>query len=387
MNTSKTNSSLRVALAGGGTAGHILPGLAVAAELLARGSAPTEMLFLISQRKGDADLLAETGFAAAAVRGKGIPRTFSPKALASTLGILAGVLDAWRLLGRHKTEVVFLQGGFVSASCAIAARLRRLPCVVFEANSQAGMASRLSARWANTCATAFAHTNLPKAVHTGTPLRREIAALADSTQQAARSQPSAESASGVGQSANSADAKEFHHVLVLGGSLGSGRINEVVREAAERLLVSGKVKLRHVVGERAWHQENWSSLSVSSPNYEVLAYETDMASALTAADLVVSRAGGGAVAELAAAARPSILVPFDASAESHQLSNAKRMAEAGAAVLLPESELSTESLTKAIEALLSEPSQLSAMARSAASLACPDAAASVADLLEALVAA
>ena len=385
MSTSRTSSnSLRVALAGGGTAGHILPGLAVASELLARGSAPTDMLFLISKRKEDADLLAETGFAAADVRGKGIPRSFSPKALASTLSILAGVLDAWRLLGRHKTEVVFLQGGFVSASCAIAARLRRLPCVVFEANSQAGMASRLSARWASTCATAFANTNLPKAIHTGTPLRREIAALANSTRRATRSQPPGESATDA--AANPRGTQPFHQVLVLGGSLGSGRINKVVREAAENLLASGKVKLRHVVGTRAWQQEDWSSLSVSSAEYEVLAYETDMASALAAADLVVSRAGGGALAELTAAARPSILIPFEASAESHQLSNAKRMAEAGAAVLLPESELSAESLTKAIETLLSQPSQLSAMARSAASLARPDAAARVADLLEAQVA-
>ena len=384
-------------MAGGGTAGHVLPGLAVAEALTESGRRPESVHFFLSRRPEDAALLAKSGFSSSEIPGKGLPRKISLGSLRALASILRGVWVAWRLLRRLKPSVVLLSGGYVSAACAVAARLRRIPSVVFEANVRPGMASKLSARWAAVCAVAFAETELPKSVFTGTPLRASITLLGKQVRQHAESsngsapahdplRVSAKQSLGV-----DADRKL---VLVLGGSLGAGRINETMREASKRLLESGRVSIRHVVGPRAWQiyqeeQQTGADLGKLERHlerhYAVLPFEDDMATALAAADLVVSRAGGGAVAELAAAARPSILIPMQQSAEAHQCANAKAMEDSGASLTLKEADLSASVLASALETLLAQPSRLSEMAASAAKLARLDAAGRVAELLEAQV--
>ena len=436
-------------MAGGGTAGHVLPGLAVAEALSASGRKRESVHFFLSRRPEDAALLAKSGFSASAIPGKGLPRKISLSSLKALASVLRGVWAAWLLLRRLKPSVVLLQGGYVSASCAVAARLRRIPSVVFEANVRPGMASRMSARWASVCALAFADTELPKGVFTGTPLRASITLLGEQVRGHAETRngsgpahPQAGAPLGGGDPQNSAPqgggdlqnsapqgggdlqgdspqagdpqngdpqnsgappgggdllrvrAKQSlgveagrKLVLVLGGSLGAGRINAAVREASKRLLANGSVAVRHVVGPRAWQEEGQTELDLGrlEKHYAALPFEEDMATALAAADVVVSRAGGGAVAELAAAARPSILIPMQQSAEAHQYANAKAMADSGASLLLKEVDLSAPVLASALESLLAEPSRLYAMAESAAQLARLDAARRVAELLEAQV--
>ena len=414
-------------MAGGGTAGHVLPGLAVAEALSESGRKRESLHFFLSRRPEDAALLEESGFSASAIPGKGLPRKISLSSLKALASILRGVWTAWLLLRRLKPSVVLLQGGYVSASCAVAARLRRIPSVVFEANVRPGMASRFSARWASVCAVAFADTELPKGVFTGTPLRASITLLGEQVRghaetrngsgpahapQAGGPQSSGGPQTGdpqtvtpqgsdaqTGGPQDSGDllrarAKQSlgveagrKLVLVLGGSLGAGRINAAVREASKRLLENGSVAIRHVVGPRAWQEEGQTGADLGklAKHYAALPFEDDMATALAAADVVVSRAGGGAVAELAAAARPSILIPMQQSAEAHQYANAKAMEDSGAALLLKEADLSAPVLAAELEALLAEPARLSAMAESAAKLARLDAARRVAELLEAQV--
>lgn len=386
-------------MAGGGTAGHVLPGLAVAEALVEAGRDRESIHFFLSRRPEDAEEIAKAGFSASAIPGRGLPRKISLRGLKASASILRGAWVSWRMLGRLKPSVVLLQGGYVSASCAAAARLRRIPSVVLEANARPGMASRMAARWARACALAFAETELPKGVLTGTPLRSSITEISE---QAIKSRaasdgngappPSAPDSTPPGEHTLRLRAKEslgvdpeLKLVLVLGGSLGSGRINAAVQEAAERLLEGEKVAIRHVVGRGAWKEKNRKEENRSVGRYAVIPFEDDMATALSAADLVVSRAGGGAVAELAAAARPSVLIPMGESAEGHQSANAKVMELSGASVVLTEADLSASSLASTLQDLLAHPSRLSAMAEMAAKLARPDAARRVADLLEAQV--
>ena len=386
-------------MAGGGTAGHVLPGLAVAEALLEAGRDRENIHFFLSRRPEDAEEIAKAGFSASAIPGRGLPRKISLRGLKASASILRGAWVSWRMLGRLKPSVVLLQGGYVSASCAAAARLRRIPSVVFEANARPGMASRMAARWARACALAFAETELPKGVLTGTPLRSSITkiseqaiksrATSDGNGEPPHSAPDNTPAGGNNLRVRAKESlgvdPELKLVLVLGGSLGSGRINAAVQEAAERLLEGGKVAIRHVVGRGAWKEKNRKEENRSGGRYAVIPFEDDMATALSAADLVVSRAGGGAVAELAAAARPSVLIPMGESAEGHQNANAKVMELSGASVVLSEADLSASSLASTLQDLLAHPSRLSAMAEMAAKLARPDAARRVADLMEAQV--
>ncbi len=393
-------------MAGGGTAGHVLPGLAVAEALIEGGRDRESVHFFLSRRPQDAEAIAKAGFSASAIPGRGLPRKISLRGLQASASILRGAWVSWRMLGRLKPSVILLQGGYVSASCAAAARLRRIPSVVLEANARPGMASRMAARWARACALAFAETDLPRGVLTGTPIRASITKISE---QALKSRaasdsngapsPSEGESTPAGEHPLRARAKEslgvdpeLKLVLVLGGSLGSGRINAALKEAAEGLLEEGRVAIRHVVGRRAWKEENRkeknrsaATLDRSGGRYAVIPFEDDMATALSAADLVVSRAGGGAVAELAAAARPSVLIPMEESAEGHQSANAKAMELSGASVVLTEADLSASTLASTLKDLLAHPSRLSAMAEMAANLARPDAARRVADLLEAQV--
>ena len=386
-------------MAGGGTAGHVLPGLAVAEALIEGGRDRESVHFFLSRRPQDAEAISKAGFSASAIPGRGLPRKISLGGLQASASILRGAWVSWRMLGRLKPSVILLQGGYVSASCAAAARLRRIPSVVLEANARPGMASRMAARWARACALAFAETDLPRGVLTGTPIRSSITKIseqalksrADSDSNGAPT-PSEGESTPAGEHPLRACAKEslgvdpeLKLVLVLGGSLGSGRINAAVKEAAEGLLEEGRVAIRHVVGRRAWKEENRKEKNRSGGRYAVIPFEDDMATALSAADLVVSRAGGGAVAELAAAARPSVLIPMEESAEGHQSANAKAMELSGASVVLPEANLSASTLASTLKDLLAHPSRLSAMAERAAKFARPDAARRVADLLEAQV--
>ncbi len=384
-------------MAGGGTAGHIIPGLAVAETLVGRGRSRSEVLFFVSEKGADAHLLEDAGYPHATIPGKGLARKASLSFLATAASILHGAWVAWRLLGRLRPAVMLLQGGYVSASCAVAARLRGIPSVVFEANAAAGLASRLASRRARACAVAFSGTGLPRQVLTGTPVRPEIAALADSPERvehlkgplrrrAANSAPEGEAAL-TPDSRQAAKAalglpQERRLILVLGGSLGSASINAATREAAGRLLASGDVAIRHVVGPRAWREEDWSRPQPVSRHYRILPFEDDMATALAASEIVLSRAGGGALAELAAAARPSLLIPLSSAAEGHQHANARAYVESGASVLLEEGDLSAETLASALGELISDAARLEKMSEASATLARPHAADDLADLLE-----
>ena len=367
-----------VVIAGGGTGGHVYPGLAVAEALVDGGVERREIHFVVSRRRADAAAVGAAGFAATAIHARGVQRRLTAANLASAVALARGVGQCWAMLRRTAPGVVLAQGGYVSAACALAARLRGIPVVVLEANAAAGAANRLAARWAVACAVAFPTAGLARQVVTGLPVRAEIARL----------QPAGGDGDAAGEQRRRARARlgidpGRRLVLAVGGSLGSARLNAAVREAREQLAGRDDLAVRHVVGRAgAAAGSAGAGCGVAGPlHYETVAYEDDMPAALAAADLVVSRAGGSAVAELAAAGRASILVPLAGAPGDHQAANAAVMADAGAAVVVAEGGLDGERLAAEVGRLLADPDGLGRMERAAAAAGAPDAAERVAGLL------
>ena len=363
-----------VVIAGGGTGGHVYPGLAVADVLVGEDPRPRSVHFVVSRRPLDAAAVAAAGFPATAISGRGFRRRLSLANLVAACALARGVWQCWWILGRTSPRVVLAQGGYVSAACALAARLRRVPVVVLEANATAGAANRLTARWAVACAVAFEETKLAKAVLTGLPVRAAIAALhPDSGRDA--------SAAGARAALGLEDGRRL--VLVIGGSQGSTRLNAAVGGVCRLLADRSDLAVRHVTGHGATASKSPAPGQPGSGalQYAAVPYEHDMPAALAAADLVVSRAGGSALAELTLAGRASVLVPMPGATDDHQTANAAVLAGAGAAVVVPESELDGSRLAATVCDLLADPAELRRMQAAAASLAEPQAARRVAELL------
>ena len=365
-------------IAGGGTGGHVYPGLAVADVLAGDTSSGRPVHFVVSRRDLDSEIIAAAGYTSTAVSARGFHRRLTAANLASVCALAQGVWQCWRVLGRTSPRVVLAQGGYVSAACALAARLRRIPVVVLEANAVPGAANRLAARWAVACAVAFENARLSQAVPTGLPVRAAIARLHPSSgDQAAIGNGRAEARAALGVSGNR------RLVLVTGGSQGSARLNAAVRQACDLLEDRADIAVRHVVGRAGtgWTRPEPDRDPGSGLHYEAVSYEHDMAAALAAADLVISRAGGSALAELAVAGRASVVIPMPGAADDHQTANAAAMAAAGAAIAIPESELDAPRLAETISDLLADPVSLDRMHEAAAGLGEPGAARQVAGLL------
>ncbi|MCY3662404.1 MAG: UDP-N-acetylglucosamine--N-acetylmuramyl-(pentapeptide) pyrophosphoryl-undecaprenol N-acetylglucosamine transferase [bacterium] len=371
-------------IAGGGTGGHVYPGLAVA-EALGTGEDPRHgrVHFVVSRRPLDSEIVVSAGYEATAISARGFRRRLAGANLVAAWALARGVWQGWRLLGRTSPRVVLAQGGYVSAACAVAARLRGIPVVVLEANARPGAANRLTARWAEACAVAYEEAQLRGAVRTGLPVRAGVAALHPGTGSEATAgddRDRARAALGVGEGRRL--------VLVIGGSQGSSRLNAAVEAACELLAERADLAVRHVTGDAAADARRGCSSGRAGGgaggerlHYERVPYEHDMPTALAAADLVLSRAGGSALAELAIVGRASLLVPLPGATGDHQSANAAVLAAAGASLVIPDSELGGPRLATAISDLLADPVRLECMQQAAAGFGRPDAARRVVDLL------
>ncbi|HUW37518.1 MAG TPA: undecaprenyldiphospho-muramoylpentapeptide beta-N-acetylglucosaminyltransferase [Rhodocyclaceae bacterium] len=335
----------------GGTGGHIFPGLAVADHLREQG---WRVVWLGNPAGMEARLVPARGYELApldfgALRGKGFL-----KKLLLPVNLLSALWQAKRALARIRPDVVLGMGGFVSFPGGLMAALTRRALVVHEQNSVAGLANRVLALVATRVLTGFPGT-LRRGEWCGNPLRAEIAALA-------------------------APAQRFQdragplRLLVLGGSLGAAALNENVPLALALLPETERPRVVHQSGERHLEalQQNYREAGVKA---DCVAFIEDMAGAYAWADLVICRAGALTVAELAAAGVASILVPFPHAVDDHQSGNARFLANAGAAILLPQAELTPQKLAL-VRNLTRE--QLLQMAEKARALAKPEATAAVA---------
>ena len=357
-------------IAGGGTAGHVVPGLAVAHALVARGHAAETIHWVGGRRWIEGDVVGAAGFEATLLPGRGIQRRLTADNLGAVWGLTQAGAQALSLVRARRPAVVLAMGGYASVTCATAAAALRVPLVVAEQNAVPGASNRLVGRFAKACAVPFPGTPLPRAVVTGNPVRSEILAVDRSP----AGRAAARAALGLPEGRTV--------VAVFGGSLGALRLNNAVVGAFETWGGRSDLAVRHVVGERDWSLVAGQSRDVGGLFWQPVRYDDQRELSLAAADLAVSRAGGNTVAELAAVGVPSILVPLPGAPGDHQTANARHLAGAGAAVLVPDGEMSADRLVREVEGLLGDAGRLAAMGEAAARAGRRDAADAVAELVE-----
>lgn len=359
--------SLHVVLAGGGTAGHVEPALALA-DALRRRDPLVRITALGTERGLESRLVPERGYDLALVPAVPVPRR-PGRALALLPGRLRRcVRETEEVLARTGADVVVGFGGFVAGPAYLAARRRRVPIVVHEANARPGLANRLGARLAAAVATATPGTGLPGAVMIGMPLRRSISLL---DRAAAR----AEGRSYFGLAA------DLPVLLVFGGSLGARRLNTAVPAAAAALAAAG-VQVLHATG--APHLEEVRDRVGGLEGYHVVPYLDRMDLAYAAADLALSRSGATTCAELAAVGLPAVLVPLPIGNGEQRL-NAEALVGVGGALVVADAALDAAAVRSAVLPLITDASRLTAMARAAGSTGHRDADETLADITVSVV--
>lgn len=368
-----------VLLAGGGTAGHVNPLLAVADELAARR--PGARVTVLGTAEGlEARLVPAHGLPLVVVPKVPLPRRPGPDLLRVPGRLRAAVALAGRALDECGAQVVVGFGGYVATPAYLAARRRGIPVVVHEQNARPGLANRLGARWAAAVGVTFAGTRLPHARLTGLPLRAPVADLL----RARRTDP-------VGARRDAAAALGLDPdrvtVLVSGGSLGAVSVNRAVSGAAGALLGTG-AQVLHLTGRGKADEVRAALADVAGADrYHVLEYLDEMHLALAVADLVIGRAGAGTVCELAALGIPALYVPLPVGNGEQRL-NAAEVVAAGGGLLVDDAELTPGWLAAQLPALLvgeQGAARRAAMAAAAASVGIGDGAARVVDLLEPLL--
>lgn len=336
---------------GGGTAGHVLPAIAVAEGLVAEGHDPASIHYVGARRGIETRLLPDTPFPAHFFDVVGFQRSMSRRNLAFVPKMLAARREAIRLLRDLRPRVVVSVGGYASMPAVFAARALGVPVVVVSYDLLPGRASRLAARHAAACAVAFPDSPLPRAHHTGAPVRRAVLDVDRS-----RDRLTARAALGL-------PADRFV-VAVMGGSQGSGVLNRVVSGMVDDRRDDAGLAIRHAVGER-FIAEARPPLDGTDGGivYQPVGYEERMPLVYAAADLLVGRGGASTVHEVAVTGTPAVLVPWAASAEDHQTLNVRWLSDDGAAVFLAEADV--ERLPDVIDRLRRSPHELAALSAAA----------------------
>lgn len=366
-----TNAVPAVVLAGGGTAGHVNPLLAVADELRHRDS--TVGVAVLGTAEGlEADLVPARGYALTPVPKVPFPRRPGMDWLRFPGRFAAAVRAAGTAIDDSKARAVVGFGGYVSTPAYVAARRRKVPIVIHEQNARPGLANKLGSRWATKVGVTFAGTPLPGAELTGLPLRTEVAELiAARASDAAATRQSAAAELGLDP--------DLPTLLVTGGSLGALSLNLAVAGAASALADAG-VQVLHLTG-REKSAAVYDALGDSpDPRYHVREYLDRMHLAYAVADLVVCRSGAGTVSELAALSIPAVYVPLPIGNGEQRL-NAAPVVEAGGGVLLSDSDLDAERVVSEILPLISDPVRCTEMAQAAGAVGVRDGAARVVDLI------
>ena len=355
--------ALRIVIAGGGTGGHLYPGVAVARELIAR-QAGTQVTFAGTTKGIEARVIPREGFELDTIRSGGLKGKSLMDSLRGAALIPLGLLDAWGILSRRQPHLVIGVGGYSSGPVVLAAALRGVPTLLLEQNAVPGLTNRLLARVVRAAAVSYESTTSffgSKAFVSGNPVRTEFLVRPDA--------PVART------SAGHADVQ----VLVFGGSQGAHAINVAMVDAASTLASSPvKLALTHQTGERDLDAVRSGYAKVGLPA-EVEPFLFDMGRRLQAADLVVCRAGATTLAELAAAGKPAVLIPLPTATDDHQRKNAEEVARAGAAELLLQADANGAALAARIEALARDEEARRRMGRAARALARPDAARVIVD--------
>lgn len=338
-----------VLLAGGGTAGHVSPLLALA-DCLRRRDPSVRITALGTEQGLEARLVPARGYDLRFVPKVPMPRKPDAALLRLPGNLRAAITAAERALDESRADVVVGFGGYVATPAYLAARRRKVPVIVHEQNAVPGLANRLGARLARHVAVTFAGTPLPRATVTGMPLRREIALLDVAARRT-------EALAHFGLDA------QWPTVVVTGGSLGAQRINEAFRGAADALQRAG-VQVLHITG---LGKEFTLDRTTSGAPYVIVPYADRMELAYAAADLVVARAGANTVCELTAVGLPGVYVPLPIG-NGEQERNAAGVREAGGGIVLPDAEMTSGWVESILIPQMRDASSLRSMAAAAASV-------------------
>jgi UDP-N-acetylglucosamine--N-acetylmuramyl-(pentapeptide) pyrophosphoryl-undecaprenol N-acetylglucosamine transferase len=351
---------MKVLIAGGGTGGHIYPGIAVAEELK-RLAPDTQVLFVGGDRGLEGRVVPEAGFELATIAARGLPRRAWWRVPGAFLANGGALLKAMNIVRAYGPDVVLGTGGYVSAPVVVAAWLMKRPVLLQEQNAVPGLTNRLLARIADEVHVAFTESRSwfarkDRLKLSGNPVRRMILS-GDRRQALAR----------FGLSENAAT------VFVFGGSRGARRINEATLDAMARLKGGLQAQFILQTGKEdfAWAKERAEKEQLP---VTVVPYLTHIHEAYAAADLVVCRAGAMTLAEIAACGVPAILVPYPFAAYDHQVTNAQNLAERGGAVLILDADLTGERLATEVQRLVKDRPTLIRMSSNARRFARPDAA-------------
>jgi UDP-N-acetylglucosamine--N-acetylmuramyl-(pentapeptide) pyrophosphoryl-undecaprenol N-acetylglucosamine transferase len=345
---------MRAVLAGGGTGGHVIPALAIAHELRALYRA--EVIFIGTSRGIENRLVPAAGFALRLVEVGALKKVSLAKRIATMTALPAAIFRSWAILKEFRAEVVIGVGGYASGPAMLAAALSGVPTLAFEPNVVPGLANRIMAPIVSSAAVHFEETcrYFQRCQVTGVPVRRAFFNLPPKP---AGGPPT---------------------LLVFGGSQGAHAINEAVLNSLEALRehVPG-IHLIHQTGERDYNDAQAAYLR-SRAHAEVFPFIEEMPEMFARADLLVCRSGASTVAEVTAAGKPAIFIPFPHAADDHQTRNAQALERAGAAVLIAEKDLTSERLVGAVRELLCDSARLGRMAAASRKLSHPDAAREIA---------
>jgi UDP-N-acetylglucosamine--N-acetylmuramyl-(pentapeptide) pyrophosphoryl-undecaprenol N-acetylglucosamine transferase len=357
---------MRVLIAAGGTGGHIYPGIAVAKEIMDRDS-DSVVRFVGTSRGLETRLVAKAGFELSIIESSGLKNVSLAAMVRGLLTLPRSIFAARRLIREFGPEVVVGAGGYVSGPVLLAAKFMRRPTLVMDSNALPGWTNRVLARFVDKAAVSFAEA-LPyfrgKGVLTGNPVRREFFEIP----------------------ARQRDGNNIS-LLVFGGSQGARAINLAMASAVSGLAAhKEKLRITHQTGESDFEKVRQGYEAAGwQDNVEVRRYIDDMVSEFARADLIISRAGATTSAELVAAGKAAIMVPFPLAADDHQRRNAEALESAGAARMILQKDLTGERLADEIGSLLAAPEGIDRMETASRKLARRDAAKAAVDLMEELV--
>jgi undecaprenyldiphospho-muramoylpentapeptide beta-N-acetylglucosaminyltransferase len=340
-------------VAGGGTAGHVLPALAVAEALVTAGHEPGEIHYIGARRGFETTVLPTTPFPHTFYDVVGFQRRLTSRNATFVPKLLRASREARRLFRRIRPQVVVSVGGYASMPAVLAARRLHIPVIVVSYDRHPGRASKVAARRAAACAVAFPDSPLPRAELTGAPLRRDVLDV-----DRLDGRDAARKELGI-------PADRFL-VAVMGGSLGSAALNRAITDYVQAHAGDTLLAVRHACGERFVADAAPPQDGSGGILYQVSGYESQMPSVFAAADVFVGRGGASTVAEVAATGTPAILVPWPGAAEDHQTANVRWLSDHGAAVYLPESRL--DELGREIERLRGDATSRAALGHAAAEL-------------------
>jgi UDP-N-acetylglucosamine--N-acetylmuramyl-(pentapeptide) pyrophosphoryl-undecaprenol N-acetylglucosamine transferase len=351
---------VKLLIAGGGTGGHVFPALAIAQEWLSRGN-EREVVLVGTERGLEMKLVPQAGLPLETLRVAGLKGKGGATLLRNLAMLAPAMLDARRVLRKHLPVAAFGVGGYAAGPMMLATWLGRVPNVIFEPNAEPGFTNKVLARISARIATGYeisARAWGKKAIVTGCPVRAEFFSITPRRL-----------------------GTQFR-LLVTGGSQGALPINRTFVDAMDRLAArKNELVIVHQTGERDYNAVR-TAYARREIHAEVVPFLTNMAERFAWADVIVCRAGAITAAEIAAAGRAAIFIPFGRATDSHQLRNAQEMTRAGAGRLISEAELTAEKLTGEIFSLLDQPQEIEKISTAARGLARPHAARDIVNLIE-----